>query len=424
MALLTGVSCSDDSNTLLNDYIEVTQDGSKTFVLKGYDPEAYDVNSFRPEEFNNPIIILKQQFVGESTVFLADAASRLSDMNTRPAENAAWTEQVLITKGKCYWMRQTGQTEYMFVKMRVAYILGNAVGLEYINDGSEAHNLNANINANSSEAGTYATNLSIPALNSSYEYVEHTTTVGGKKMLNLAIEWVPSMNHSNWVAFSFDKTTCQANVKRTDMWAVDPLLPKAMQVEDSAHKSDGFDRGHLCASSDRVYSKEANEQTFFYSNISPQVADLNQGFWQSLEALVQVWGRSCTDNTYDVVYVAKGGTMNELLKNYDGEGVKNNDGKYPTTDGNGKTVHGLACPKYYFMAVLAEKNGGYQAIGFLVEHKGGHPKKPTVEELQRYSVSIDELEKKTGIDFFCNMKDMEENIVESACDVNKWSWKY
>ena len=421
LALMTVSSCSDDSDALLNDYVETTQDGSEQFVLKGYDQTAYDVNYFKPKGFTSPVIIQKQQFVGKHSVFMSEGVKKLSEMSARPAEDAAWEEKVTVENGHCYWMRHTTPSEYLFVKMRVAYILGNAVGLEYVNDGSEEHKSNAN--ENNAETGEYVTNLSIPALNASYTYVEHTTNVDGKKTFNMAIEWIPEMQHSNWVAFTFDKTTCQDNVKRTNAWGVDPKLPVDMQVQESQHKSDGFDKGHLCASEDRVYSKEANEQTFYYSNMSPQIADLNQGIWQKMEALVQSWGRSCTNDTYDVVYVTKGGTMNELLKNYDGEGKKGGDGKLPTTDKDGKTIHGLACPKYYYMAILAEKDGGYQAIGLLVEHKVGHPRKPSIEEMQSYVVSIDELEKKTGIDFFCNLNDMQENIVESSYDLSKWAWK-
>lgn len=107
--------------------------------------------------------------------------------------------------------------------------------------------------------------------------------------------------------FYFDKLTAQDNVKRTDAWGWDSAynFDTMGGVEEADHKSDGFDKGHICASEDRVYCKEANEQTFLYTNISAQIASFNQKYWVGLEQLIQKWGRSTIGNTYDKVYVAK-----------------------------------------------------------------------------------------------------------------------
>ena len=60
----------------------------------------------------------------------------------------------------------------------------------------------------------------------------------------------------------------------------------------------------MVASSDRLFSAEANRQTFYYTNMSPQLGDLNQKFWMELEQKVQAWGRN--SQLRDVLYVAKG----------------------------------------------------------------------------------------------------------------------
>lgn len=239
-------------------------------------------------------------------------------------------------------------------------------------------------------------------------------------MLNFALEWNAEKKHAAWVAFSFDELTSKDVVSRTNAWDVDPKLSTDMQVGEEQHKSDGYDKGHICASEDRVYSKEANEQTFYYSNMSPQISSFNQGFWQKLEAQVQKWGRS-TPTTYDKVYVTKGGTINQLLVSFTGL-IKAADSLYPTTDENGFTIRGLACPKYYYMAVLSEKGDTYHAIGFWIEHREDLPQKPTAEEIKKYAVSIDKLEEYTGLDFFCNLPDVIEDEVESSCNVNDWAW--
>ena len=125
------------------------------------------------------------------------------------------------------------------------------------------------------------------------------------------------------------------------------------------------------------------------------------------------------------MYVAKGGTINKLIKNWTGK-QKANDGLYPTADADGKTnpksKNGLVVPQYYYMAILAEKDGKLQAIGFLVPHSEDLPAKPTTEDLQKYTCSIDYLEEQTGLDFFCNLMDTIEDEVESAFRLEDWQW--
>lgn len=112
--------------------------------------------------------------------------------------------------------------------------------------------------------------------------------------------------------------------------------------------------------------------------------------------------------------------------NYTGD-KKGADGVIPKTDEKGRTIHGLACPMYYYMAVLGEKDGKFCAIGFWIEHRDdygyeyGNNRVPA-DVLQKHAVSIDVLEQNTGIDFFCNLPDVIEDKVESAYSLTDWSW--
>ena len=72
-----------------------------------------------------------------------------------------------------------------------------------------------------------------------------------------------------------------------------------------------------------------------------------------------------------------------------------------------RTSTGVAVPKYYFIAVLSYKNKQYKGIAFYVEHTNNK-----TNLIKRYSMSIRELEQKTGINFFHNLEDAIENNVE------------
>ena len=278
-----------------------------------------------------------------------------------------------------------------------------------------------NLNANQADdAHPFVTDYAIPRLNAANAYVEHTVSYREQEILNYALEWVDDKRHAAWVAFSFDSETCQKNVNRTDEWLPDPFVPTSPQESD--HKSDGFDKGHLCASEDRVYNRTANEQTFYYTNLSPQMTSFNGGYWVTFEKLIQNWARS---GDYDKMYVTKGGTVNRLLTDFTGE-IPAADGEPPHTDENGLTIHGLACPQYYFIAVLAEKGGDYQAIGFLAEHRDDYGytnnNQAPISVVKEHALSIDELEEQTGLDFFCNLPDDIENLLESSYTESDWAF--
>lgn len=414
---LFNVGC-DDQNTIPNGYVQTTQEGASTLVLKGYENAALGFSVFQPEGFDSPFYIQDKKFAGNAYSFTQVAAARLDEMTTVPA-NVEWQSNATVTAGAAYWARYAASTVYRFVKFRVSDINGNNVTIEYVVTDQTEERPNDNVNANTGYDNVSVTGYEIPHLNDQNVYADHYVTMDGVQILNYALEWDNTKRHANWVAFTFDTTTSADNVKRTDAWSVDPKLPAEMQVQESDHKNDGFDKGHLCASEDRVYLKEANEQTSYYSNMSPQLNDFNGGFWGKLEARVQTWGRSTADGVYDKVYVTKGGTLNKLLKNFKGTTV---NGGTPTTDANGFTIHGLACPEYYFMAVLSQKDDVFHAIAFLVPHKEGMTRNPSSDELKEYVVSVDKLEEETGIDFFCNLPDVLENEVEAAYNLNDWAW--
>ena len=217
----------------------------------------------------------------------------------------------------------------------------------------------------------------------------------GDRTLNYSFEYNYASHHTRWVAFTFYDKTSERHTKRTNAWSTDPYL---LDYTDNAYdfRGSGYDRGHLVASADRLYSIPANEQTFFYSNMSPQVHSFNGGIWASLENKVQVWG--ALSAIRDTLYVTKGGTI----------------APHQTmgTIGDNKIV----IPKYYFMALLAKKGATYKSIAFWFEHRA-HPQPYS---LQDYALSVEELEKHTGIDFFHNLPDDIERIVEKQNNPHDW----
>lgn len=237
--------------------------------------------------------------------------------------------------------------------------------------------------------------------------VSHDVAINGKKVVTYELEYDKSKFHSRWVAFRFDGNTRAQSVGRSDKepFMDDPSLSSTLHIGYKGF-GPGYDRGHLCASADRLYDRTANEQTFYMSNMSPQLSSFNQGYWVTLESQVQKLGRSKTFS--DTLYVVKGGTIKEgQIKSY-------------ITRNNGNKV---AVPKYYYMALLKVKNGVYHSIAFWMEHKEygySYNNKAPLSEIMSHAVSVNELEQLTGIDFFPNLPDATEEKVEDQKDINTW----
>ena len=251
----------------------------------------------------------------------------------------------------------------------------------------------------------YASMLEIPALKggSMNQFITHTTKRNGKDYPTYSLEYSYKYKHSYWIAYRFDNTT-GGNVGRNEAYKPDPELPSQYAAKHNDYTNSGYTRGHLCASSDRQYSKEANQQTFYMSNISPQSGNgFNQSgsAWNTGEDKVQAWGYNISRST-DTLYVVKGGTIGEgMIKGY----IKNE----------------IAIPKYFFMAVLFRSGDNYKAIGFYMPHENLKDD-PDTKDPKKYLMSIDALEQETGIDFFHNLPDNIENTVEATYNVNDWQW--
>lgn len=248
-----------------------------------------------------------------------------------------------------------------------------------------------------------ANRLEIPRLKGGQNlFIVHTVPTYG---VNYCVEWNYALKSQRWSAFRWDNKNSGGSTGRTEAWAEDPLIPSQYRTTLADHQSNGYDRGHIVASADRQFSEDANAQTFYMSNMQPQLngfnSNDNQSNWWNLEIRLNNVYKS--SNFRDTLYVVKGGTID--------------NGNYTWAQGRGQR---LPVPKYFFMALLRKKNslktnGGFDAIGFWMEHISN-----TDKNLKNYVVTIDELERNTGIDFFCNLPDEIENAVEGKVDLSVW----
>ena len=229
---------------------------------------------------------------------------------------------------------------------------------------------------------TKAAWLELPALtDNSLSYYAHSFKYpnDGKTYRNYSFGWSQEDRVALWVAYPLCSFYLSGSAGRTNAWALDPLLG-----EDSAAPFGGYAgnyaRGHQLPSADRQCCYEANAQTFYGTNMTPQLNAHNEGIWSELEAKVRNKAGG-SDTTYVVT------------------GVMVSASSMKERDSNGNSV---TIPDAYFKAILRYSKsstlGTWNAAAFYLEHKSYS------ESLgKKHSMSIDELEKITGIDFFVNL---------------------
>jgi len=232
--------------------------------------------------------------------------------------------------------------------------------------------------------------------------------------ITYSVEWDNSMVVNRWTCYTLHADNSGGNSGRDDS-GFNPDEDVAVSSTDDDYNSSGFSRGHLCPSFDRQCSEEQNKQTFFLTNIQPQWQKHNGGLWSNLEDLVHNYATKNTTMSFcDTLYLVKAATITDkvTINGTETEGI------YPDRC-KGKSGHELIVPKYFYMAVLHyhKATNTYQGVAFWTLHQDAND---TNKNYGDYAISIDELEQRTGIDFFCNLPDEIENVVEAEVDFKFW----
>jgi len=186
-------------------------------------------------------------------------------------------------------------------------------------------------------------------------------------------------------------------------WRADPFLDAAETLEpdpasqDDYRRTDGnphpYDRGHFAPLASFNGDRDASSVDF-YSNIVPQVAALNQGPWQDLEAAVR--NIVCTGET---VWVMTGPLYENTMA------------PLPLAD-EPHTV-----PSGFWKIVVGADGGGVWVASFAFDQDT-----PRDADIEDHLVSVDDLEGRTGLDFLRELPDGEEGVIEgTALQPPEWA---
>lgn len=110
-----------------------------------------------------------------------------------------------------------------------------------------------------------------------------------------------------WVCEEIRREELIGNAKRRDHFKPDPFLINGESPNISDYKYSGYDRGHLAAADNYKNDQRLNDETFFLSNISPQIHTFNTGVWKRLELQIRNWAFH-----YGKIYVITGPLFLEI----------------------------------------------------------------------------------------------------------------
>lgn len=237
---------------------------------------------------------------------------------------------------------------------------------------------------------------------------------GNEAMRNYSILYDVVNHIPLWVAYPMHDIYVRRDVGRTDAWQFDPKIDRSEQPDMYRGIGSGYSRGHMLPSASRYLRwggsdvMSTNEQTFFYTNMTPQIYDFNANLWADMESHVRGW----RGGGADTLYVVTGA----LIKRADtGEG----EVRHVTTD-NKK----IAIPNYYYKALLKRSVSGdeikYKGVAFWFEHRSYDR---TTVDWSADAITIDVLEGRTGIDFFTGLDTQMQQQVESQRNPTDWGFR-
>lgn len=210
-----------------------------------------------------------------------------------------------------------------------------------------------------------------------------------KDYTGMTISFNPRMHVPNWVAWELTGEETRGKTPRYNKFQADPDMEGSADPWD--YNYSGYDRGHMAPAGDMKWDEEAMRETFYMTNMCPQAKNLNTGAWKSLEEKCRLWARADS-----AIVIVCGPVLTDSLKEFIGDSR-------------------VAVPERFFKVILSPYADPPRGIGFVMQNgrvSGG---------IQRAAMSIDEVERITGHDFFAALPDSIEDIVESQNDFHYWS---
>jgi endonuclease G len=203
--------------------------------------------------------------------------------------------------------------------------------------------------------------------------VEHT---------HFSLQMSASRRFAFWVAWNIDGGAFKALSRNGIKFVKDPQVAEDEQVGDELYAHNDLDRGHLARRADLVWgalpvAKKANTDSFYFTNITPQMDDFNQSTRNG------VWGR-----LEDAVFA-----------DVDVEDLKISVFGGPVFQADDRVYRGVQLPREYWKVLAFRDGGGLKARAFLLTQNLNQLEALDLDEFRVFQMSLTEIEERTGLRF-------------------------
>jgi len=189
-----------------------------------------------------------------------------------------------------------------------------------------------------------------------------------------------------WTEYELRPEHLAAAARRRPNFRRDPSVsfPTASNAD---FRNSGYARGHLVPAADFAWSVEAHRATFFLTNVIAQKQSVNAGLWRSLESAVRRIAAIA-----DSVLVFSGPLFDSETIEFLAQG-------------------GVAVPTHTYKVLLAVQAGRRTMFAAIIPNERIPP-----QPLNLFAVTVDEVERRTGFDFFAFLDDADEDALESRLE--------
>ncbi len=206
-------------------------------------------------------------------------------------------------------------------------------------------------------------------------------------------------NNPNWVAWRLTSSDLGSVGRTQRIFSPDPQLPAGVYgVHHRDYSGGGYDHGHLCPSAERTATVEDNAATFLTTNIVPQRHAINAGAWESLER----WSVEKAREGWDLFIVAGGLWEQSCATDRTPQGNLPSEG-CPAIGRSADPARRVSIPVSTWKVIaLVQRGQGVESVtattplvAVEMPNEAG-----SGSGWQRYVVTVDALEARTGYDFF------------------------
>jgi endonuclease G, mitochondrial len=216
---------------------------------------------------------------------------------------------------------------------------------------------------------------------------------------HFSLQMKASRRFAYWVAWNIDGGALKALSRKGIKFVMDPRLPEESQVGDELYVDNDLDRGHLARRADLLWgplavATKANVDSFFFTNITPQMDDFNQS------ARNGVWGR-----LEDAVFA-----------DADVEDLKVSVFGGPVFQDEDRLYRGIRLPREFWKVLAFREGGRLKARAFLLTQDLDQLEALDLDEFRVFQISLPELEARTGLRFPTALRDSDIPTALEAVD--------